>query len=432
MCDDVVLLRTAQQPPKQHHCHGDDNRYSIKYTMAVAPLAFSRMPHSVIAAVFVLLQLLLPAAVVAEKIVIHDIQVAQQQYQQKQLQQQQLHRSSSSSLSSPSTQLVSATIKVQLYRVSSTIKPYQRTLLANALQIFFEHVFDDSKQDVYKLDITHVAIYEEKLLMKATTEGKDRKLVLNSLQATRQFHMPQARSGGGAKEVVGDDDDDDETEQGDDGYDDDSDDKNYSGGELLNSLQARQFHIQQARSGGGAMEVNGDDDETEQGDDGYDDEYYDDGSDDKNYDAVDEETESTEVVRTYTQTSDSGSDSSSRNFVLSFATFVSAVDSTQPLSSLSQEGEFEAMLIHICQKFSSHLVEFVQSIDDEYFYHVTNAMVSGYEDDELREKEEEEGMVTLESEMLTSSSESRSNAASIGAISLGSIALVLAAITVRR
>jgi hypothetical protein len=397
--------------------------------MAVASLAFSRMPLSVIAAVFVLLQLLLPVAVVAEKIIIHDIQVAQQQYQQEQL--QQLQRSSTSSLSSsPSTQLLSATIKVQLYRVASTIKPYQRTLLANALQVFFEHVFNDSKQDVYKLDITHVAVYEEKLLMKARTEGKDRKLVLNSLQATRQFHLQQPRSGGGTMEVDGDDDDG--AEQGDDGYDDASDDKNYSGGELLNSLQARQFHIQQARSGGGAMEVNGDDDETEQGDDGYDDEYYDDGSDDKNYDAVDEETESTEVVRTYTQTSDSGSDSSSRNFVLSFATFISAVDSTQPLSSLSQEGEFEAMLILICQKFSSHLVEFVQSIDDEYFYHVTNAMVSGYEDDELREKEEEEGMVTLESEMLTSSSESRSNAASIGAISLGSIALVLAAITVRR
>jgi len=400
--------------------------------MAVASLAFSRMPLSVIAAVFVLLQLLLPVAVVAEKIVIHDIQVAQQQYQQEQL--QQLQRSSTSSLSSsPSTQLLSATIKVQLYRVASTIKPYQRTLLANALQVFFEHVFNDSKQDVYQLDITHVAVYEEKLLMKATTEGKDRKLVLNSLQATRQFHLQQPRSGGGAMEV---DKYDDEAEQVDDGYyDDDSDDKNYSGGEMLNSLQARQFHIQQARSGGGAMEVNGDDDETEQGGVGYDDEYYDDDSDDKNYDAVDEETESTEVATTSTQTSDSGSDSSSRNFVLSFATFVSAVDSTQPLSSLSQEGEFESMLIDVCQKFSSYLVEFVQSIDDEYFYHVTNAVVSGYEDDELREKEAEEGTITFESAMMTSStstSESRSNAASIGAISLGSIALVLAVITVRR
>lgn len=362
---------------------------SIKYTMVSIPLAFGRVPLTLLAAAFLLLQLRLPSSVVvvAEKLILHDIQVAQQQFHQEQL--QQLQRSSSSSSSSSSTQLLSATIKIQLFRVSSTIKPYQRTLLANALHKFFDHVFDDARQDVYKLDITHVAVYEEKLLKKATmtTDGdENRNLVLNSLQAS-------------------------------------------------------QLHIQQARSGGGA-EVEVDDIEAENGDDGYDDEYYDDGSEFMNNNDDDQEIESKEVVvapLSQTMKSDSGSGSgsdsdsdSSLAYVLSFATFISAKDSSQPESSLSQEGEFEMMLIHVCHKFSSHLVEFVHSVDDDYFTHVTNAMVSGFEDDELREKEIEDGKITLESKMVSSTSGSRLNVVSIVAILLCSVSLVLAVVKVRR
>lgn len=345
--------------------------------MVVVPLAFGSVPLSLMAAVFLLIQLQLlwlPTIVVAEKLVLHDVQVAQQQFHLEQLQELQQQQQRSSSLpSSSTTQLLSATIKTQLYRVSSSIKPYQRTLLANALHNFFEHVFDDARQDVYKLDITHVAIYEEKLLMKATTsDGANRKLVLNSLQSS-QFHIQQSRSGGGAEEEVGDDDDDDEIEEGFDAYDDEDGDNN--------------------------------DDESE-----------------------------TDELMISTQTDESESERGSSNvYVLSFATFVSAQDSTQPVSSLSQDGEFQSMLIHVCRKFSSHLLEFVQSIDDDYFAHVTNALVSDFEDDELREKEiEENEMMTLKSSMISSSSGSRLSVASIAAIILGIVALTLAAIKVRR
>jgi hypothetical protein len=348
--------------------------------MVAVPLAFGRGPLSLTAAaLFLLLHLRLSSKVViAEKLILHDVQVAQQQFHQEQLQ---------SSSSSSSTQLLSATIKTQLFSVSSTIKPNQRTLLANALHNFFEHVFDDARQDVYKLDITHVAIYEEKLLMKATTAtdgDSHRKLVLNSLQSS-QFHIQQARGG----------------------------------------------------SGGGGGDDNEDDDDDEAGkedddDDGYDDEYYDDGSKFEKNNDDQKKKESREVgIATSSQPTNSVSDSS-LDYVLSFATFISAEDSTQPQSSLSQEGEFQSMLIHVCHKFSNHLVEFVQSIDDDYFAHVTNAMVSGYEEDELREKEEEEGMITLESKIVSSSTGSGLNVASIVAILLGSAVLVFAVVRIRR
>lgn len=332
--------------------------------MVAVPLAFGRVPLSLTAAVFLLLYLRLPSTVVlAEKLILHDVQVAQQQFHQEQLQQLQMQqRSSTLSLtSSSSTQLLSATIKTQLFRVSSTIKPNQRTLLANALHNFFEHVFDDARQDVYNLDITHVAIYEEKLLMKATTAtdgDSNRKLVLNSLQSS-QFHIQQSRGGDGD----GDGDDDDEA--------------------------------------------------------GKDDEYYDDGSEFEKNNVIEEKTESREVgVATSSQTINSVSDSS-LDYVLSFATFISAEDSTHPQSSLSQEGEFQSMLIHICNKFSNHLVECVQSIDDDYFAHVTHAMVSGYDEDELSNK------------IVSSSTGSRLNVASIVAVLLGSVVLVVAVVKIR-
>jgi hypothetical protein len=66
----------------------------------------------------------------------------------------------------------------------------------------------------------------------------------------------------------------------------------------------------------------------------------------------------------------------SDGYTLIFAAVVSAEHTQQ--QSLTH-GDFQAILIHICHKFNSHLVEFVHGIDDNYFSNVTSLVVSGYE-----------------------------------------------------
>ena len=63
-------------------------------------------------------------------------------------------------------------------------------------------------------------------------------------------------------------------------------------------------------------------------------------------------------------------------YTLIFAAVVSAEHTQQ--QSLTH-GDFQAILIHICHKFNSHLIEFVNGIDDNYFSNVTSLVVSGYE-----------------------------------------------------
>jgi len=172
----------------------------------------------------------------------------------------------------------------------------------------------------------------------------------------------------------------------------------------LNTLQKGQFHFER-----------GDDDES--GDD--------ENEDEENEDDHDEE-ESWDELESLVE------EKTTEGYTLTFATVVSAEHKQQ--QSLSH-GDFQTMLIHICHKFDSHLVEFVKGVDDAYFTNVESVVVSGYEDQNELEMGQQEGsdgsnnqndgnFDNIESLSRDEGGESKLNAASIVAIALSILLLV--------
>lgn len=291
---------------------------------------------------------LLHTKTTAEKIIIHNIQEAQQQFVQKE------HGTSSPFLS--------ATLKTEIYFVSTFIDSSRRTLLSDTLVTFLRHVFDD--QQAYDVEIVGLSIFEEELVKndrKLMTSAKnnvndqpkknqDRILALNSLQADQFFF-----------EQEGLDDDaynDDETDDDEAIIDDVS-----TPDEVDNTLDEVGNIVEENEDGGYDVPSN------------------------------DDEIEPDEVESFFEEESDESENlvqkKESDGYTLIFATVVSAEHTQQQFLT---HGDFQAMLIHICQKFNSHLVEFVSGIDDDYFSNVTSVVVSGYEaQDTVRTTSQQEG-----------------------------------------
>ena len=286
---------------------------------------------SVVAAVTV--AFLLPTTITAETVIIHNIQEAQEQFVQKE------HATGSPFLS--------ATLKTEIHSVPTFINSSRRKLLSDTLVTFLRHVFDE--QQAYDVDIVGVSIFEEELVeneRRLFTSAKnivndqpksnhDRLLVLNALQAG-QFVFE-------GEEI-------DDVVNNDDGTDDGTDDDEAIIGEentpdpVVNTLD-EVGNIVEENDGGYYDEIEPDEVES----------FFEDESD---------ESENVEQKK------------KSDGYTLIFAAVVSAEHTQQ--QSLTH-GDFQAILIQICHKFNSHLVEFVNGIDDNYFSNVTSLVVSGYE-----------------------------------------------------
>ena len=122
---------------------------------------------------------------------------------------------------------------------------------------------------------------------------------------------------------------------------------------------------------------------------------------------------------------------SEERYTLTFATVVSAEHKEQ--QSLSHS-VFQTMLIHICHKFATHLVEFVKGIDDEYFENVESVIVSGYEMTEQAQQQSggftQKGALSTANESEEGMSDSKNlSIFSIIAIAVGTLAFVVMAIT---
>ena len=108
-----------------------------------------------------------------EKISLHTIQEAQEQFINKE------HSSTSPFLS--------ATLKTEIFPVSTFIDSTQRSLLSDALTSFLKHVFEG--QQTYDIEIVGVSIVEEQLVKNVrrlssntSSTSMTRTLALNALQ----------------------------------------------------------------------------------------------------------------------------------------------------------------------------------------------------------------------------------------------------------
>ncbi len=286
---------------------------------------------SVVAAMAVVF--LLPTTIIAETVIIHNIQVAQEQFVQKE------HATESPFLS--------ATLKTEIHSVPTFINSSRRKILSDTLVTFLRHVFKE--QQAYDVEIVGVSIFEEELVeneRRLFTSAKnivndqpksnhDRLLVLNALQA-------------GQFVFEGEEIDDDFTN--DDGTDDGTDDVEA----IIDEVNTPNPVVNTLDEVGNSVEEN---------DGGYDDEI----DPDEVEGFFEEESDESESVEQKKK---------SDGYTLIFAAVVSAEQTQQqPLT----HGDFQAILIHICHKFNNHLVEFVNGIDDNYFSNVTSLVVSGYE-----------------------------------------------------
>lgn len=127
---------------------------------------------------------------------------------------------------------------------------------------------------------------------------------------------------------------------------------------------------------------------------------------------------------------DDDENSSEERYTLTFATVVSAEHKEH--QSLSHS-VFQTMLIHICHKFATHLVEYVKGIDDEYFENVESVIVSGYEMTEQAQQQSgftQKGTLSTANESEEGMSDSKKlSIFSIIAIVVGTLAFVVMAIT---
>lgn len=162
---------------------------------------------------------------------------------------------------------------------------------------------------------------------------------------------------------------------------------------LMNKLQHDQFHFQPEGGGGGGGETaNNNDDERNAYQENN-------AADEEESEAlvfnkeIDEQIWDSEE-QTWDKDQDTNEEEDEENtYTLTFATVISAEHKQH--QSLSH-GDFQTMLIHICHKFESHLIDFVTRLDDDdeledgvenglgvgvddYFAWVDNVAVSGYE-----------------------------------------------------
>jgi len=270
---------------------------------------------------------------------------------------------------------ISATLKTQLSTVSkSYIQPLQLTQLSNSISLFLQHIFND--QDVYDINILGVAIYEEMLLEYDNNRGRKliktdsemssdkeqqgrRKLPLNQLQSNlRQFQFVRG---------------------GQDEYEDISNGGHHHHHHSSNSnVDTEERNI--------VVGIDLDDEDWQHV---------------NNLIEYEEEKEAQQQKQ------------QQQEYTLTFATVVTAEhtkhqeeDSTTFLS----HDDFQDMLVHVCTKFNSHLVDFIKGSDDDedgYFENVNSVLVSGYE-------QEEEGMV--EEQGVSHEEETKDNTQSEGEI----------------
>ena len=265
-----------------------------------------------------------------EKISLHTIQEAQEQFINKE------HSSTSPFLS--------ATLKTELFPVSTFIDSTQRSLLSDALTSFLKHVFEG--QQTYDIEIVGVSIVEEQLVknvrrLSSNTSSTSmvRELALNALQSdllTTSY------------------------------YDDDA---SYDDEDIVDDETINEDAITEYVNYNTLDDVENTFEENVDVDDGT----VDDGivPDEVQVENFFEEEEGIDETSEVTQMK-----SESDGYTLAFAIVVSAEHTQQ--QSLTH-ADFQAMLIHICRKFQEHLVEYVTEIDDDYFASVASVIVNGYE-----------------------------------------------------
>ena len=251
---------------------------------------------------------------------------------------------------------LSATLKTELSTVSkSYIQPIQLTQLSNSISLFLQHIFND--QDVYDINVLGVAIYEEMLLkyddnnnnnrgrelgeVSSNKKGQQgrRKLPLNRLQSNlRQFQFVR---------------------DGQDEYEDISNGGHHHHHSSNNNndqdIEERNIVV--------GIDLN-----------------------DKDWQHVNNLIEYEEEKEAQQQKQQQ------EEYTLSFATVVTAEHTKhqeEDVNTFLSHDDFQDMLVHICTKFNSHLIDFIKGSDDDedgYFDNVNSVLVSGYE-------QEEEGMV---------------------------------------
>lgn len=265
-----------------------------------------------------------------EKISLHTIQEAQEQFINKE------HSSTSPFLS--------ATLKTELYPVSTFIDSTQRSLLSDALTSFLKHVFEG--QQTYGIEIVGVSIVEEQLVKNVRRLSSNtsytsmtRTLALNALQndlLTTSYYDDDAY------------DDDEEATVDDETMNEDATTEYVT----YNTLDNVENTL----------------DQTVDVDVTFDDGILPDEIQVENFFEEEQEIDETTEVSQMKAESD--------GYTLAFAIVVSAEHTQQ--QSLTH-ADFQAMLIHICRKFQEHLVEYVTEIDDDYFASVASVIVNGYE-----------------------------------------------------
>jgi len=249
---------------------------------------------------------------------------------------------------------LSATLKTELSTVSSSyIKPIQLTQLSNSISLFLQHIFND--QDVYDINVLGVTIYEEMLLeynenrrelIKTDSEMSSdknqqgrRKLPLNQLQSNlRQFQFVRG---------------------GQDEYEDISNGGHHHHHSSNSNVDTEERNI--------VVGIDLDEEDWQHV---------------NNLIEYEEEKEAQEQHHQQQQ----------QEYTLSFATVVTAEHTKhqeEDVNTFLSHDDFQDMLVHVCTKFNSHLVDFIKGSDnddDGYFENVNSVLVSGYE-------QEEEGMV---------------------------------------
>ena len=110
--------------------------------------------------------------------------------------------------------------------------------------------------------------------------------------------------------------------------------------------------------------------------------------------------------------------------VLSFTTVISAEYTQESDINTIPNDTFQKMVIHVCDKFGSHLVQFVQDTDDPYFMDVDSVVVSDFERVPAVAATAAASEASGENEVF-GMSESTVNTASIIAIVVGGLVIVV-------
>ena len=253
---------------------------------------------------------------------------------------------------------LSATLKTELSTVSSYIQPLQLTQLSNSISLFLQHIFND--QDVYDIDILGVTIYEEMLLLK-NGNNRGRELI----EKTDSEMSPDKEKQGRRKLP-------------------------------LNRLQSNLRQFQFVRGGQDEYE------DISQGGHHHHSSNNNVDTEERNIvvgvDLNDEDWQHVNNLIEYEEEKEAQQQQQEQEYTLSFALVVTAEHTKhqeEDTATFLSHDDFQDMLVHVCTKFNSHLVDFIKSSDDDedgYFESVESVLVSGYE-------QEEEGMIKEDGEV---------------------------------